>query len=191
MKQYRYRKVERQYVGFDASKGFLSDNYKEMAEYLERQSFDLLIVRSIAVLNFYHWNYSKNQLPIYWLPQDISCKKVMLSSSIGTDLTLAQLNQEALASVRDSIKGFSLLGVRDQMAYDFIQSLDESCVDKMRVMPDPTFSYVVDQLPAEKHLRKRKIDPDIPVIGLDLPLDLPGLRRAIEHLKEKGYYIAS
>jgi hypothetical protein len=114
----------------------------------------------------------------------------MLSSSIGTDLTLAQLNQEALASVRDSIKGFSLLGLRDQMTYDFIQSLDESCVDKMRVMPDPTFSYVVDQLPAEKYLRKRKIDPDIPVIGLDLPLDLPGLRRAIEHLKEKGYYIA-
>ena len=190
-KQSRYRSTERRLLEMNAAEAMITDSYLESAEYISEQGYDLLVVGSDTVLNFYDWNLRQQELPIYWLPESLSSKKVMISSSIGTDLDIDSLDQATQQALRDSIEGFSMLGVRDEITRDFIHGLTPQASDRVDVIPDPTFSYAIDGTHSEAYLKKKGVSPDVPIIGLDLPTGLIGVEDAVKHLKSKGYAVAS
>ena len=191
LRQRRYRQCQKQFLEIDASQGFFTDSYDEAAEYLASQSYDLLLVGSDTVLNLYDWNHTAQEPPVYWLPPDLPGAKAMLAASIGTDLTLDALNEPMRQTLRRSADGFALLGVRDSMTRDFLLGLDPYLKPRIEVIPDPTFSLDIDHSHAERYLGKRGIAPEVPLIGLDLPMIVPGLREAIVHFRSKGYRVAS
>lgn len=115
----------------------------------------------------------------------------MLSTSIGTDLTLDQLSSSTREALSESAEAFSVLGVRDTMTYDFIAAANPSVQSKMEITPDPTFAYEITQTYALRFLQKRTIDPEIPIVGLDVPPHLPGVEKAVIHFKAKGYRFAN
>ena len=190
-KQSRYRATETRLLEMNAVEAMIADSYLTSAEYISDQQYDLIVVGSDTVLNFYEWNVRDQELPIYWLPQSLAAKKVMLSSSIGTALDIDALDQTTRQALRNSIEGFSMLGVRDEITRDFIQDLAPQAAHKLDVIPDPTFSYTVDNSYSESYLKKKGVSPDVSIIGLDLPVNLIGVEDAVKHLKSKGYAVAS
>ena len=146
---------------------------------------------SDTVLNFYDWNLRQQELPIYWLPESLPSKKVMISSSIGTDLDIDSLDQATQQALRESIEGFSMLGVRDEITRDFIHDLTPQASDRVDVIPDPTFSYTIDGTHSEAYLKRKGVRPDVSIIGLDVPPRLIGVEDAVKYLKSKGYAVAS
>jgi hypothetical protein len=77
------------------------------------------------------------------------------------------------------------------MNYDFIAAANPSVQSKMEITPDPTFAYEIAQTYALRFLQKRTIDPEIPIVGLDVPPHLPGVEKALIHFKAKGYRFAN
>lgn len=189
--QQRYRACQKRYLELDAGGGFHSDSYRQSADYLKAHDYDLLLVGSDTVLNFYDWDHAAQEPPMYWLPSDLPCTKAMLAASIGTDLKLAQLDEPMREKLRQSAAGFALLGVRDPMTRDFLLDLDPQLEHRIRMVPDPTFSLNVDGAPALEYLQRRRIDPQTPLIGMDLPLSVPGVAEAVQYFKAKGYRVAS
>ena len=190
-KQSRYRATERRLLQMNAAEAMITDSYLESAEYISEQRYDLLVVGSDTVLNFYDWNLRQHELPIYWLPQSLPSKKVMISSSIGTDLNIDSLDQATQQALRDSIEGFSMLGVRDEITRDFIHDLTPQASDRLDIIPDPTFSYTIDGTHSEAYLKRKGVGPGVPIMGLDVPPSLIGVEDAVKHLKSKGYAVAS
>jgi polysaccharide pyruvyl transferase WcaK-like protein len=191
LKQSRYRATERRLLEMNAAEAMITDSYLDSAEYISEQRYDLLVVGSDTVLNFYDWNLRQQELPIYWLPLALPTKKVMISSSIGTDLNIDSLDQATQQALRDSIEGFSMLGVRDEITRDFIHDLTPQASDSVDVIPDPTFSYTIDGTHSEAYLQRKGVSPGVPIIGLDVPPSLIGVEDAVKHLKSKGYAVAS
>ena len=190
-KQARYRSTEKRLLEMNAAEAMITDSYLESAEYISEQRYDLLVVGSDTVLNFYDWNLRQQELPIYWLPQSLPTKKVMISSSIGTDLDIDSLDQATQQALRDSIEGFSMLGVRDEITRDFIHDLTPQASCSVDIIPDPTFSCAIDGSHSEAYLKTKGVRPDVPIIGLDLPTGLIGVEDAVKYLKSKGYAVAS
>ena len=190
-KQSRYRATERRLLEINAKEAMIADSYLASAEYISEQQYDLVIVGSDTVLNFYEWNLRDQELPIYWLPPSLAVKKVMLSSSIGTALDIDALDQTTRQALRNSIEGFTMLGVRDEITRDFINDLAPDAMHKLDVIPDPTFSYTVDNSYSEFYLNKKGVSPDVSIIALDLPVNLIGVEDAVKYLKSKGYAFAS
>lgn len=190
-KQRNYRDTQSRYLEFNAHRGFFSDSYEQTSHYIEQQAYDLVVVGSDTVLNFYPWNFSKKELPIYWLPDNLRAKKVMLSSSIGTDLPLDRLSDDEQAGLKRSIAGFSMIGVRDSLTLDFIRSLAPESITTLQQLPDPTLSYQLDSSATEAYLRRRRLSFDAPLIGLDLPAKVIGVEAAIKHFKRQGYQVAT
>ncbi len=190
-KQSRYRATEKRLLEMDAAKAKIADSYLESADYLSMQQYDLIIVGSDTVLNFYDWNLRQQELPIYWLPQSLNARKVMVSSSIGTALDVDTLDQMTQQALRNSIEGFSMLGVRDEITRDFIYELAPQAESKLNVIPDPTFSYTIDNSYSESYLERKGVNPDVSIIGLDLPANLIGVEDAVKHLKSRGFAVAS
>ena len=190
-KQSRYRATEKRLLEMNAAEAMITDSYLESAEYIAEQRYDLLVVGSDTVLNFYDWNLRQRELPIYWLPESLPSKKVMISSSIGTDLDIDSLDHETQQALRESIEGFSMLGVRDEITRDFIHELTPQASDRVDVIPDPTFSYTIDGTHSEAYLKRKGVRPDVPIIGLDVPPRLIGVEDAVKYLKSKGYAVAS
>ena len=59
------------------------------------------------------------------------------------------------------------------------------------MIPDPTFSLTLNGSHAENYLKRRNIAPNVPIIGLDLPVTVSGVREAVQHFRTKGYLIAT
>ena len=190
-RQNSYRRCQDCHLEIDLTQGLISDSYEESMEYLAAQSYDVILVGSDTVLNFYDWNFERNEPPIYWLPPKLNGAKAMLAASIGTELRLDQIELPMRRRLAASAGGFSVLGVRDVMTRDFLVALNPDLECRIIMVPDPTFSYEVEISHAEKYLIRKGIDAAVPLIGLDLPLTLPGMEEAIRSAKSDGYGIVT
>ena len=53
------------------------------AKYILSQNYDLIIVGADTVLEILPKHFRLEQVPIYWLPPKVKCKKIMFSASAG------------------------------------------------------------------------------------------------------------
>lgn len=186
----KFRKFQKQYLCFDAAKGFYCDDIKLATEFLNQQGYDCIFVGSDTVLEFNGGHYRDEVLPVYWLSKNVHGEKFLTAASVDTrPPDFSKLSLSLQKQLKESLKGFQLLGVRDNLTYETIYKIAENCADRLCMVPDPTFSLDIDFKPAENYLKKKGLDLKVPIIGIDLPLTLPGFKECVEAFRNKGYQL--
>lgn len=182
-----YRNCQKKYLGLNTNKGFFCDKLKPSVEFINQQSYDFIFVGSDTVLSFYEHNYQKTKFPIFWIPKEIKGKKFLLSASMGTKPpNLEKCSTYHKNKLKESLKGFNRLGVRDDLTYSTILKITNDVNDKLYIIPDPTFSIDINTAPAKKYLIKKGLDLSKPIVGIDIPLNVPGVKEYTNKMIQKG-----
>ena len=165
----------------------ITDDYDRAAAFIERQGYDLVVVGADTVLQMISGYARRGQPPIYWLPAEMKCRKVIFSASSNL-LTYEQLDQNMRSRLHESLNGFDLVGVRDDGTYALVEALGLSDSSRLEMTPDPTFPLEVDTSPAKRRLG-RKFDLARPIAGINLRGEIGD--RLAEHYRAKGFQILS
>ncbi len=176
------KKSKHKYIGLD---------YDGAKQFLLQNQYDLIVVGSDIVLYLLEYHY-RNSIPsIYWLPEDLHCVKVMLSSS-GYNVDCAALSEGLKSRLTKSINDFNLITVRDEMTYDLItKTLGLNNHSILDVSPDPTFDLVIDYSHGDSYVQKLKIDSSKRIAIINLPPGHQKTQMIIKCLKSKGFKVAS
>jgi len=113
-------------------------DYELAADYIRRQDYEMIVVGADTVLEFLPTQRVAGQVPIYWLPPDIQCRKVMLAS-VGA-MTIDTVDEKYHAVLSESLNAFDLVGVRDDNTYGFVKALGLKDESKLEYLPDPALS---------------------------------------------------
>lgn len=155
-------------------------------DFIARQNYDLLVVGSDTILELQHYNGGVGP---FWLSPEIKAKKIMLSASCRSE-TYEKLTASQKSIIKESLAGFSLLGVRDFASKALIGSFlgDD---DRVICLPDPTVTYDIDLSFSIKYLNSRKVDLGKPMIGLHLPSYFSWAPELSDMCRKKGYATVS
>jgi len=160
-------------------------DYEMAADYIRKQDYEMIMVGADTVLEFLPRQRASGQVPIYWLPPDIKCKKVMLASVGAMRLDMVDKKYHAILS--ESVNAFDLVGVRDDNTYDFMKSLGLKDESKLELVPDPTISYEIDYGHIDRLLKKRRVKFDKPIVSVHLPVTVPLCYELVDHYQSRGY----
>lgn len=192
LKDYRhyagYRSARQQHMAF-SSEELVTVDYGRAEEFLKRQGYDLIIVGADTCLELSAAYTRAGQIPIYWLPPTLDCRKVIFSASAHA-LEYDTLDERIRDQLRASIEAFELVGVRDEVTWNLMKALGLEGSEKLCRTPDPTVTYEIDYGPIERRIRADGFDTSPPAIGL---MSLPPKvgRRLADHYRSKGYQIVS
>ena len=160
-------------------------NYETLTKYILSQNYDLIIVGADTVLEILPKHFSLGQVPIYWLPPKVKCKKIMFSASAGA-LTYDPLDKVYQKALSDSINSFDLVGVRDDNTYNLIKRLGMKKDVPVQITPDPTFSIEIDYAHVERFLYRKQIKFEKPTIAINLPESLSLCQKLVAYYQNKG-----
>jgi len=154
--------------------------------------YDLISVGSDTVWEIRSLEH-KNLAPfpnVYWLPPMIQAMKVSFSASADAT-TLEQLDNATIDEMRAYLKGFDLIGVRDDMTQAITENLLDGGKGKVSRTPDPTFSYAIINAGAWNELAGIGLQKNKPIAAINLP-PMRGMRtKIIAHLQKNGYQVVS
>lgn len=182
-----YRQCQRQHFPL-SERRLVTYRYDEAARFIEHLRYDMIVVGSDTVLEMRRPYKYVGELPIYWLPPSLKCRKVgcAVSSNAQTyDLFPPALRERAAESAR----GFDLIGVRDDITFGLMQDLGLKDDPRLMRVPDPTFSLDIDYGPIEEYLRTKGIDLSGPAMGVCLPHELG--RPVTQHYRRQGMKVVS
>jgi hypothetical protein len=189
-RQNAYRQAQGQLQISEAS--LMTHDYDQANAFVDALGYDLLCVGSDVVLSMPKSSHMRNgRPPVYWLAPSVRAERVMLAASAGQTrwdlLTDAQRDM-----LRASAERFAFFGVRDEMTSDLLADMGFAGDDRLRLVPDPTFTYRVPASAvqeARERLGRLRLRPDRPIVGLHLPDNaltraiLAGLRAARPELQ--------
>jgi len=187
----RYKRIQQQFL-VKSSTGIVSSDYDVVAEFIEKNNYDMVIVGGDTVLDIFHTFSIEGKLPtlIFWLPPRLKCKKVVFSASVNA-LTYDRLKETLRKMLSESIADFDLVGVRDEISYKLMESLGLKNSPKLAVTPDPTFTFDIDYSYVDKLLKARAISFKAPTLGISLSWKLPVCKQIIKYYKSKGFRVIS
>ena len=158
--------------------------------FIEKQNYDLIVVGSDIILQAFSFHRRNGSVPASWLPSWLTCKKV-ISSASAFSLKYKQLNLHQQNAFKDSINGFDLISVRDDITYELIRDSGYQDLSRVRKMPDPTFTFEIDYGYSEKLLFSRGIDTSKPTILIHLDRTYKPAKQLVSYYKDAGYQILS
>ena len=177
------------------SRPLITKDYSRAVNFVTGK-FDIIIVGSDTV-----WEIEtlelKNLAPfpnIYWIPSEISAKKVAFSVSSGTT-TSERLDDKTLGTMRAVANDFDLIGIRDDITEKLVQDLGIEDPDRIIRTPDPTFTYKIGSTKIRQKLERIGIDLERPIAGINLPSihELPAIEgfrsKIIEYLRSNGFQV--
>lgn len=187
----KYKEVQQQFL-VKSPTGIVSSDYDTVAEFIEKNNYDMVIVGSDTVLDIFHTFSIKGKSPtlIFWLPRRLKCKKVVFSASVNA-LTYDRLDEVLREMLSESITDFDLVGVRDEMSYKLMESLGLKNSPKLAITPDPTFIFDIDYSYVDKLLKTKAISFKTPTLGISLSWRLPVCKQIIKYYKSKGFMVVS
>lgn len=192
LKDYRryagYRRAQRQHMAI-SSEQLVTTDYGLAGEFLKRQGYDLIIVGADTCLEPLAAHYQTGQIPIYWLPPGLDCRKVMFSSSVNA-ASYDGLDERMRDRMRASIEKFDLVGVRDDATWNLMNALGLQGSAKLEITPDPTLVFEIDYAPIEALARGEGYDLSRPAIGLLNATARIGSRIA-DFYRAKGFQVVS
>jgi hypothetical protein len=183
-KYHRFLKSNLNLVG----KRIISRDPQKVWSFIKQKKYDAVYVGSDTLLELDR--YKLNEVSAFWLPSVVKAKKVLIAAS-SKNLEFSALSEFQKEQLKDSISGFSLLGVRDEATARLIKNFIPTEDERLQLVPDPTFSYTIDYCYVENYLKSRNIDIAKPTICLHLTKDTPYSQKLAKALKERGYQIAS
>jgi polysaccharide pyruvyl transferase WcaK-like protein len=181
-----YKKTQKEYL-LTSEDALISRESQKAWDFIEKQCYDLIVVGSDTVLELHQRHKQNGSVPVYWLPPQIGCKKVMCAASARA-LTCEELNKYQQTVLSESVNNFDLLGVRDDATFDLIIKAGLKDESKLRIVPDPTFSYEIDY----NFINKGRFNFPEQTIALHFPrvLNTTGEKIAA-YYREKGFQILS
>ena len=183
----KYRAFFKEELTFSAA-GLISSNVDESIEYIKKQNYDAIYVGSDTVLELR--GARQDGLTAYWLDPAIDCKKFLIAAS-SLNVVYESLSKKQKEKIQKAIDGFSLLGVRDDATFRLLSKFASKGDGRLRIIPDPTFTYEIDYGYVERYLAKRKMVIDKPIVCLHLTRDAQWAREASDYFRKEGFVIAS
>jgi polysaccharide pyruvyl transferase WcaK-like protein len=171
-----------------SSESIVSYNYTELTKYIKNQKYDLIIVGADTILEITPQHFDKRQIPIYWLPPEIKCKKVMFSASAGA-LIYDMIDQNSREILSASVKSFDLVGVRDDNTLRLVKQLGLDDESKLFITPDPTFCMDIDYTLIERYLKRTGIDLKKPTIAVYLPDSLSIAKDLADYYQQHNFSV--
>lgn len=171
-----------------SSDRLVSEDYDRTVDFLKSLKYDMLISGADTILEFRPFNYRDDTVPIYWLPPELACRRVMCGSS-AKGLTTNNVNAHQKRLLRRCVSGLSLIGVRDAATRELFREL--GCVDQSKLLevPDPTFSLNIDHERVAAFVQARRLDFSRPTVLLGLPFGYPFGAQIERYYRERGYRI--
>ncbi|WP_423127236.1 polysaccharide pyruvyl transferase family protein [Gaoshiqia sp. Z1-71] len=166
----------------------VTKNYVDATDYVIKQHYDRIYVGADTVLEFQPYN-TKGNVPYFWLSDSIKAKKFFLSAS-ARGLNVDDIDSISLDVLKDNIRDFNLLGVRDEATFDVIVKLVPEKKIFTSIIPDPTFLYDIDYTHAQRYAKRKGLDRDNWVF-LHVKTVEKWVIEFIEMAKQGGYKIAS
>lgn len=128
---------------------FVTDDYKSIAEYLNRR-YDILVVGSDAV-----WNWQIRPFPnVYFLGSKIKTRKLSYAASSYNQL-FNNLSTRTKKEIKNSWQTFDYIGVRDNTTEQFVSLLTPEC--KTFHNCDPTVYLDLSKLPVDREIILAKL----------------------------------
>ena len=168
--------------------GIVSVDYEQSSDYIRRQDYSLIVVGADTALEVLPAHRQAHQVPVYWLPADLDCPKVMFSVSAGS-LTIDKLDESSRLAMSQSLNSFDLVGVRDTNAYDLMLALGIDDKSKLEITPDPAFKLQIDYGLIESCVRRNNCVFDKPTVAINLPWHLPLCQRLVNHYRTKDFKV--
>lgn len=111
-----------------------SDNVEEFKQFATGR-YDLIIAGSDEI-----WNIKgvRGFPTPYWLPGNLKCAKVSYGASFGSGIN--KLNAMQIEEIKNYLKDFSLISVRDEVTYKQVCKILENR-NQVLLSPDPTLIY--------------------------------------------------
>ncbi len=109
-------------------------DYEKALEFLN--DYDVIFVGSDEVWKLEHGKWSKPYPNIYWLHQDLKCKKIALSASANR-LVTDNLTVDTRNDIQRKLRSFDLISVRDNHTRNFLNLMGIDCVKTA----DPAIVY--------------------------------------------------
>lgn len=183
----KYDKFFRDHLRFSRSK-LVSSQVNKAIEFLKAQDYDAIYVGSDTVLELK--GAGPDSLTAYWLDPTIACKKFLIAAS-SFNVVYESLTESQKDKMRESIKGFSLLGVRDDATFRLLSNVTSLGDARLRLISDPTFTYEIDYGPIERYIEERKLAFDKPMVCLHLTRDIKWGQEVSDHFRRAGFVVAS
>lgn len=141
----------------------VSDDYDKVIEFIKKLDYDIIVVGSDAIWNDYQTNIPN----AFYLSPVITCRKMSYAASCY-GMSYEQLQSDR-TYIRDALRDFDYLGVRDDETDNYLKSLDRNL--KTNHNCDPTILLNLEDLNSDKNairlkLERYGIDFNRPVIGV-------------------------
>jgi hypothetical protein len=169
--------------------GLITDNYDKAAAFIESQHYDLVVVGADVILYMMADYVRHGTPPIYWLPPSMGCKKVCCAAS-ARELTADMLDATMRRKLTESIRAFDLVGVRDDVTYELMEDLGLKGDPRLAKVPDPTFTFDIDQGLAKAALLRYGVDVGAPTVVVNMPRR-PLCDGLVRYYRDKGFQVVS
>jgi hypothetical protein len=173
-----------------SSQHLISRESERAWDFIEKQHYDLVVVGSDTILSLHARHENTDHIPVYWLPPRLACEKVMCAASARA-VMYEGLTERQRVAMRESANGFTLLGVRDDATVVLLRRLGLVDESRLQLVPDPTFTFDIPYEQVEGLLRRKGIDPSVPLVGLSLPRFFKGAPALADHYRSKGFRVVS
>ena len=169
-----------------SERSLITTDYEEASRFIESLRYDMIIVGSDTVWEMLPIHRARNQMPIYWLPPRLKCKKAACAVSANV-MTADSVDAEMRLRMAESLAAFDLVGVRDDVTWNLVRALGFKDDSRLERVPDPTFVWDIDYTDIDAYLAAKRKDLSGPVLGLNVP-DAIGEPLA-RHYRSKGFQI--
>ena len=147
---------------FNFTKKKVLSNFKKSLNYINSLNFDLVIAGSDEIWKINRFRKYPN---VYWASKTLIAKKISYAASANRTFA-NKISNEDIIDIKDELKNYEYLGVRDTHTYNFLTGLELG--KRIHMNCDPTFLYEFRDTPtlAEKLKKKYHLDLNKPLIGL-------------------------
>ncbi len=183
----KYRSFFKNHLTFSNTR-LISGDVGKSIEFIKGQHYDAIYVGSDTVLELR--GASQDKLTAYWLDQTVDCKKFLIAAS-SLNLVYDALSETQKEKIQRTLDGFSLLGVRDDATFRLLSFFTPKGDKRLRVIPDPTFTYDIDYSFVEDYLKRKKLQFHKPCVCLHLTREAQWGRDVSDYFRIKGFIVAS
>lgn len=181
---------------YDFSKGLpksgkvlVSKNREKSLQFIDGLGYDAIYVGSDTLLELFRCN--EDEISAYWLNNTVKARKFMVAAS-GRDTSFQSLSSIQRKLIKGSIESFLKLGVRDRATFDLIEEVLGRTDERLMVVPDPTFSYVINYDIVAKYAKKSGLcNIAKPIVCFHLLKDSTYATSLAEMFKKNGFIVAS
>lgn len=132
----------------EKTRHLITKSNKKMVDFINKRGYDAVVCGSDEI-----WSSRTSEIAppsIYFLPKEIKAKRFGMSPSANGN---HKFTQEEKKWMKETLSGYDLIGVRDTMTYNLVDSVAGH--DNMKLIFDPTLALEFEDVPLPKVLDKK------------------------------------